>query len=52
MYFALKFSSFALYVVFLTAILYGFAFNHAVLYVSCILLAFKVNAKMLQILQI
>ena len=34
------------------AILYGFAFNHAVLHVSCILLASKVYANMLQVLQI
>ena len=46
MCFALKGFSFTLYVAFLTAILYGFAFNCTVLHVSCILLASKIYAKM------
>ena len=44
MCFALKCSSFIVYVAFLTAIPYSFAFNHAVLHLSCVLLASKIDA--------
>ena len=44
MCFALICSSFTLYVAFLIAILYGFAFNHAILHISCVLLASKIDA--------
>ena len=40
--FGLNLSPFVLYVAVLTAILYSFAFNHAVLHISCVLLTSKV----------
>ena len=40
----LKCSSLTLYVAFLTAILYGYAFNHVVLHLSYVLLASKIDA--------
>ena len=52
MCFAVKCSSFALYVTFLTAIPSGFAFNHTVLHLSCVFFASKIYANVWQILQI
>ena len=42
----------ASYVAFLTAVPYGFAFNHTILFISCVLLASKIDANVWQILQI